>query len=324
MSKTENTASAAEQGEPENDSVFDFLYHDVRRVGSFLSQFDDAGLLQQVTQSEGAHRGSKRGWKASAGGSLPGIGSANVAVERGPEKGGFEASDRVYDPLWTNALTFLDFLTERDMLVRDISSARIGQFVLATGSLSILDLKLLHGLWELPAVRNAILRGMGENAPIQPNMESRAGRKQANVTRATGGPIVKSEAEESLEIGLSIIGKLPHVIQARITCLSGEVAWASLVDSGLVVSAADVVLKHGTFVAGEWAALGVLDAMPDTDASGNLTTAGTESFLQSIKLNDGPFGAIMTHLLPTMRPLLGRPFGAFGITPLLIFREIAS
>jgi hypothetical protein len=37
--------------EPQNDSVYDFLYQDVRRVGSFLDQFDVAGHLQQIVQS---------------------------------------------------------------------------------------------------------------------------------------------------------------------------------------------------------------------------------------------------------------------------------
>jgi hypothetical protein len=138
MSQTESGASEAEQGEPGSDSVYDFLYHDVRRIGSFLAQFDDAGHLQQITQSEGATRGSKRGWKAAAGGSLPGVGSANLSVERGPEKGGFEASERVYDPLWTNARTLLDYLSERDMLRQELARARIGQFVVVSGTLSIL------------------------------------------------------------------------------------------------------------------------------------------------------------------------------------------
>lgn len=127
MSQTESGASEAEPGEPGSDSVYDFLYHDARRVGSFLAQFDDAGLLQQVTQSEGAYRGSKRGWKAAAGGSMPTVGSINVSAERGPEKGAFEASERVYDPLWTNARTLLDFLGERGMVRRELEGARIGQ-----------------------------------------------------------------------------------------------------------------------------------------------------------------------------------------------------
>lgn len=131
MSQTESGASDTEQGGPESDSVYDFLYHDAQRVGSFLAQFDDAGLLQQVTQSEGAYRGSKRGWKAAAGGSIPTVGSVNISAERGPEKGGFETSERVYDPLWTNARTLLDFLDERGMLRRELGDARIRWKVLS-------------------------------------------------------------------------------------------------------------------------------------------------------------------------------------------------
>ena len=34
---------------PEKSSVYDFLYHDVNRINSFLSQFDPNGLLQSST-----------------------------------------------------------------------------------------------------------------------------------------------------------------------------------------------------------------------------------------------------------------------------------
>lgn len=54
MSKKGEAASAKEQGEPAIDSVFDFLYHDSRRIGSFLSQFDESGLLTGITP-EGRH-----------------------------------------------------------------------------------------------------------------------------------------------------------------------------------------------------------------------------------------------------------------------------
>ena len=37
-------ASGAVPGEPESDSVFDFLYYDAPRVGSFLAQFDPSEI----------------------------------------------------------------------------------------------------------------------------------------------------------------------------------------------------------------------------------------------------------------------------------------
>ena len=322
MSQNGNEVSVPEQDGQESDSVYDFLYHDVRRVGSFLSQFNDAGLLQQITQTEGAHKSTRRSWKTSAGGNLFGFGGANIGLERGPGQGGYEASDRVYDPLWTNALALLDFLETRELIVRDIGAARIGQFVLVTGRLAILDLKLFRGLWDMPAVRDAIKRGLPENQPPS-NLQNRADRRRANSARPHA-PEEKSQAEKAMDAGLSIVGMLPHVVQARMMPREGGAVWASLTEDGLVVSAADIVLKHGTAVAGEWSALGVLDAMPDADADGNMTDAGRDSTLAMLATADNPFSQLMFNAMPHLRPLLGRPFDAYGMTPLLIFREISG
>lgn len=60
MSKNDVTASQEEQGEAGPDSVFDFLYHDSRRIGSFLSQFDNNGLLTAINQGESASRNARR------------------------------------------------------------------------------------------------------------------------------------------------------------------------------------------------------------------------------------------------------------------------
>jgi hypothetical protein len=68
MSKNEEKALEKELDALENDSVFDFLYCDSGRIGSFLAQFDDSGLLEKVIQRESASRGVKRGLELSVGG----------------------------------------------------------------------------------------------------------------------------------------------------------------------------------------------------------------------------------------------------------------
>jgi hypothetical protein len=80
-------------------------------------------------------------------------------------------------------------------------------------------------------------------------------------------------------------------------------------------------LKHGTTIAGEWAVMGVLDALPDLDSSGDVTESGIAGAIGTGAL-EGPFGQMMRTLIPIMRPMLGRPFKAYGITPLLIFRKV--
>jgi hypothetical protein len=87
----------------QSDSVYDFLYYDARRIGSFLAQFDDSGHLQQVRQSDTARKGNKRGFKITAGAGAPLVGTGNVGFETQPYDTGSESSERIYDPLWSNA-----------------------------------------------------------------------------------------------------------------------------------------------------------------------------------------------------------------------------
>nr|VFJ88522.1 MAG: hypothetical protein BECKLFY1418B_GA0070995_101051 [Candidatus Kentron sp. LFY] len=138
MSEEYNGISGQGQDRQEKDSVFDFLYHDVDRINSFLSQFNDAGYLQGLTEQKSFSSGESSG--------TSGHGKADVLIAKGGgnihrdryHKGG-EFSEKSYNPLWSNSLTLLDYLTERNMIVRELENAAIGQFVLLSGSLKIFD-----------------------------------------------------------------------------------------------------------------------------------------------------------------------------------------
>lgn len=110
-------------------SVYDFLCHDARRVGSFLSQFEAYGVPQQVkaTESETDEGLVKAEGFGEAG--VPWTAKARGSAGWAAKDVSTDATERVYDPLWTNALTFLDWLTEHGMSERNIRSARIGQYV---------------------------------------------------------------------------------------------------------------------------------------------------------------------------------------------------
>lgn len=159
MSKSELQVSQKAQGEQEADSVFDFLYHDSRRVGSLLSQFDANGLLKGVTQSDGVKKGTRRGYKFGLGGNLPSLGGANFDLERGPAEEGASSTELSYDPFWANAREFLDAITARDMLHRELSQAGIGQIVLISGRIVLFDVATLRPAWNLPSIKAKIREG---------------------------------------------------------------------------------------------------------------------------------------------------------------------
>lgn len=273
-------------GPQASDSVFDFLYHDPLRIASFLGQFDPSGVAQSLKRTDQATQSSADNTndhlKVTVG-ILSGQRGDQSATVEGTQHG----SERTYDPLWSNARAFLDYLEHGDMIQRDVYAARIGQFVLFTGELKIADIAMLKGAWTLPTFRQAA--GIGPT-PSRPHK----------------GP------PNNVEFAFEMLGILPHSIQASVTSASAS-AWATLQEDCLATTPGNLLLKHGLVISGEWSMLGIVDAQPDlvlndqeTDFEGGVQMAAK----------------LMELFAPIARNLLGRPTDAFGITPLMIFREV--
>lgn len=301
MSKSDKKASAAEPDGHQSDSVLDFLYNDVRRVGSFLAQFDESGHLQRVVQRESASLGQKRGLKVnlSGGANVLGTGgSGGIGIERGPLEGGAEGQEREYDPLWANARTLLDFLEGDHLIQKDVASARIGQFLLAKGRLAITDLAIMKRAMGLSSVKKTMSASQPKGA----------GRQTALAAQT---------------FALEMLTILPHNAQGRLYTTDGQLLWAGLGASYLTVAAEDIFLQHGVLISGEWHMLGVVDAIPGPYGEPDATI----SIFDAIREED-PGTELLARVLPTLVPFtkqtLGRPETAYGITPLLIFREVSS
>lgn len=325
MSRSVETVSEREQDERENDSVFDFLYCDTRRIGSFLAQFDDAGHLQQVIQRESVVKGVKRGVEIGVGGgaTLAGTGgSGNLSFKRGPSDEGSEGSERLYDPLWTNARAFLDYLAEKNIIERDLTKAHMGQFVLVSGALEIRDLKLIQKALT-------VIKGVRLQQEPPKNQDTRHRSKNWHEKHQPEQKLGQEAAAS--QAGIEFLALLPHAVHAvlKMDCSS---VWCSLQPESLVGSSDDIFLKHGVGIPGEWHILGILDALPDVQA----TKDPTEQFANAqkamsevgdnaaITLATKGFGAFIDGIAPFARMLLGRQSGSYGMTPLLIFRKVAS
>lgn len=305
MSKSEVKVLQAAQGAAEQDSVFDFLYHDSRRIASFLSQFDNNGLLTGITHGESVAKGTKRSKKVGFSGNSP-LGGGSLEFEIGPGEAGAQSLERAYDPFWTNARLFLDFLTERGMIQRDIGAANIGQFVLASGFLSIQDLAMFKDAWKLPSIQRQVKGGVT------------GGKKAANMTAAQKAE--HREQQDNTDLLLDMMQIMPHSVHARMITSDEDVAkliWCTLNQNCLVAPASDITLTYGTTMAGEWSILGILSAYPEYLTPDLNQAADFEDFglLQSI------VGQVSNVLAPIVRVTLGRPAAAFAITPLLIFRQ---
>jgi hypothetical protein len=302
---SEQQASAEQPEEPQSDSVFDFLYNDVRRVDSFLSQFSESGVLQKVTETDSVRHGRRTKTAGSAAASIPTIVGGQLNHEREATHEGTLAGERVYDPLWTNALTLLDCVGSGNMLGRSLTESAVGQFVLVAGTLVFLDLAVVKQVWDMPKIRELMLSGMSGSVP---NPFTKSGKRGHQ----------NDPNKEFLAFMLNILKLFPHGMQARVFTSNNEVVWCSLRDDSLIGASSDLLLKHGAALSGTWNILGVLDAVPDSFAAGE--TGLDERQMQAFSSEVGAQAMLM--LSPIARAMLGRPAQAFGLTPLLIFRRV--
>jgi hypothetical protein len=290
--------SEIESGSP----VYDFMYCDTRRVGSFLAQFNPAGNLTAQRRTTSQNR--NLGGDVSGGVDIKvfkGATSANASFEAGHQ------SEETYDPFWTGAISLLDHLAGRGLLKRDLWVASIGQLVLLSGNLQILDLRVPKAAWEVPML--AAKFGIGDTAQM---------------TRA--------QIEEN-SLGMEIIKLFPHTIQARLVCstvddIRGSASWMTLNPDAMVVPPEDIILKYGHWIPGEWKALAIKDA--DFDAGPNIdkeleNSIRTQGWEKTATERHSTGMSMLAEILaPYGRKVLGRPGAFFGVTPIMIFREVLS
>ncbi|SFL17852.1 hypothetical protein [Methylorubrum salsuginis] len=287
------------QDEQEVDSAYDFIYVDNRRVAQFLSQFGKFGHLTGLTRVDG---------KNVSGGGGVNVGAAKIDKTTTTQ----ENQTRQFDPQWLSPLNLLDELQRRDLIKKDIPNSRIGSFILSTGQILLLDLGLLKTSWDKPVIQKLIKAGMNDTTPA-PAL-SRAER------RALGN---KGESGKNSEFDLliALLSILPHALQMRL--VNGECSlWCTLNEESLIGKSSDLLLKHGALLDGEWNILGVLDATPWDPNYKNDDGESAEDILA--KVAETAVGQIAARLFHASRGIIGRPPMSYGITPILIFREVTT
>lgn len=319
MSKKDETASDAAQDEQNTGSVYDFLYNDARRVGSFLSQFDTFGHLQNVTVDETASKGTKRGFSVKLSGSVPVPGAlesaeGGITLARDPGQSGTEGLARGYDPLWTNALSLLDYLDERGLIHRDITKARLGQFVIASGELTVLNPEMLQKMWDASGTIGKIAVATAVKNAQDKWRADPANQALKGTARAAAEKKHLATAEQTARGGFEALRHFPYPPQCTIKGTDFSV-WSSLSANGLVGTVGDLSLKHGTEIPGTWHLLGILDALPNPIPAQVV-----------IPISDTPrhLGDAIKNVSNLSRTLLGRGADAFGMTSLLLFRQVSG
>lgn len=280
------------------------MYYDKKRVASFLSQFNNFGHLKELTEGESASRTKSESTSGGVSGGIPAVISGDASHDAGTGASYSNDTNRIYDPTWTNALSFLDYLSEKQLLNRDISNASIGQFVLHSGALNILDLSLIEKTWGLPTFQKTMRSGASETM-------NRAARRRAEKNAAN------DEGINNLELFIEMMGILPHTAQATVDNGDSK-SWCSLTSEGLIINSSDITLKHGHSVPGTWNIVGILDAKPELLEDDNPELEPN--------FDDGTeiAGKLMQMLAPVAKNMVGRPDSSYGMTPILIFREVKN
>lgn len=299
------------QDQPIIDSVFDFIYHDGRRVASFLAQFEPSGNLTQV--SKGKHIEQVRGdtQKLEGSASIPGIAKAIMASSDEVKSRQQDDMMRVYDPMWSNARALLDLLDERGMIQRDITAARLGQMVLISGALDIYDLKIMSGIWQLPTIKKLMAAGVPKGPEVS---KAQSGTARGKALKDASDAIAKT-ARANIELMSELVPALPHTSHGTINTDQRQQLWFNFDPAGLSYPTSEVMLKHGIAVPGHWSLLGILDAFPEPIEvrSRKHTPNGDEAIAK-----------IFEAIAPVVRTMFGRPEASFGVTPLMIFRETVA
>ena len=226
--KKSKNASEKERKEPKLPRVYDFIYSDSRRIAAFISQFNRYGSFQQIRASEAVAETAENVGNRQLSGNI-GVLAGRLGSLAKDSTTTNEGKEITYDPLWTNAVKFMEHLSENDLIRHDIGTANLGQFILVSGPLLIYDLEVFKSAWGKKSIRQLVETSQKQQAAIQ------------KAARARGKSVVV-ETPPNAELLLDLVGIMPHTIQA--TILSENVSvWCTL-DTGSLVGQSSDSTEH--------------------------------------------------------------------------------
>jgi hypothetical protein len=266
------------QDSQNTEFLFDFIYLDRGRISSYFAQLFTEGALtgtKRVSVS-GETRSQKYQAKAVVvGGEMAG----NETVT--------ESLEKQFDATWTLPVNVIHRLDELGYIHRSLASAPLAQLVLVQGTLRLLDIRMLRGLWK----------------PIMALVAAaqKKGRGPTTIDRRTFDQLA------------DMIAGLPHALQMTFSSEEGE-AWSTLDPAHMTINPDDLALKHGADVSGRWHMIAIVDAKPE-ESQYDLTNVPPSTAPRELE-------QAMGHLLNLLRAQFGRAPNAFGVTPVAIFRAL--
>lgn len=192
---------------------------------------------------------------------------------------------------WELLLELIRKLTASERLHRQIQHSSLGDLLLLNGELRVFDARMVHSF--IPVYKALKLT---ENLGAKSNKEKLALREE----------LKELEQVEEVSKFLSVSTQIDFQEE------SGASVWMSVASANLTVNVADLALKYGALIAGKWRIVGFVDALPDPHSTGK------DNADRNVLVNKQG----MANMLMKIRKLMGRPTHCWGVTPLIIYRQI--
>jgi len=272
------------QEEQNTESLYDVLYVDNERLLNYSAQLDPNGHLTSIKLTK-----SNQASDESAGQISVHVAKGTFA-SRNSHSDGFEHS---FDPSKVIPFDVLNQLDERGLILRTLSEASHGSLVLCSGGLRIKDLSSAQIVWPI----------IEKTLPLD-NIFRDFLSNQTNPKKITHADM------RTLVRGL--FNSIEHPLHGEILTES-KILWATLNSKYLIPSAIDLMLKYTTTIPGRWYILCAVDCLPE---------GLHENYEEDWDSVDESFTSLIDRLARTFSRSFGRPAEAYGVTPLIIFREI--
>lgn len=322
---------------------FDFAYVNEKKIEILLSQQNEIGrhISRSVTTGETSGKSGSvaidvRAGAGPAGGGLGG----NLGLKVGGDGGVSRVEAISANPYWNSVIELIDY-------ARSITSAEpsvdIHRMIHVVGGLKLHDAATLSAIALDPGLAETI-------RSIMPNAYKSVVREDTwkalwalqwkdfltptslyshILKRKRSGAAPGKEAETDLafvgatlavELVLSGLRKMP-------VAMFGEVDdehhsyWFTLRKEGLLSDYSDVALKHGSTVPGLWSMVCIVDTDGNDRNVPDLLDAAREMKSDEAKWN---ISHATDWLFNAARKFVGRPEGKVGVTPIVIYRQLAE
>ena len=207
-----------------------------------------------------------------------------IKAEAKSTESGSEGIEHFFDASWSVPLEVLTGLKGRSLVRESLAGSGLGSIILTDCHLRLIDFASMDKVWE-PAMKMSVAS-----------------------SEATG----QIPADAVLTIA-ETLRAMPHAIHAHFLT-SEALLWSSLQPANLTIPTADLTLKYGGGVSGLWSLLYLLDAWSDKGEAPDVSSVWSAG-----PLIDGVLTA-----MHGLRGIMGRPAGWIGITPLMLYRDIAG